>query len=227
MKRIFHNAGLKTLAIISAFLLWATVVTLQNVPYQFPEEFEVQAFNLPEHLSLAEPLPKSRIRIVASKENRSRVSKKDFEVYVDLKNASEGEFKTEVFVTSKNPNITVYEVSPEEITVNLEITREKTLLVNVVTEGKPAEGFEVSAMEWSPEKIEIKGPKTAVQKAKKIIVKAELRGKEKESFIKKFMAEVVDDKGLPVEEFQKEKNEIEISFEIIPIKKIENLQEEP
>ena len=50
MKRIFHNMGLKILAVISALLLWATVVILQNVPYQFPEEFEVQAFNLPEHL---------------------------------------------------------------------------------------------------------------------------------------------------------------------------------
>ena len=65
MKGFLNNWQLKVMAIFSSVILWFFVVGIENNSYRFPEDIEIHAVNVPQGLSVASDLGKTKLRIRA------------------------------------------------------------------------------------------------------------------------------------------------------------------
>ncbi len=211
MKNIF----LKILAIIAAIAFWIIVVSLENTFYVFPEQLEIQAFNLPEDLTLKDPLGKAVITLQSAPRDIQKLSSNDFEVYIDLKNAAGGEIAAEVSVTSKNPDVRVLKIEPSKVQVELEEVKEKTLPINYDINGEAAENYQVKEVKLSRDDMIVKGSKEGLAKASELRATVVLKGTETTNLTQKATLQAVTADGTIVEglNFEQEDVNAEIIIE--------------
>lgn len=182
MKLFLKNWELKILALLSAIVLWFFVVGIENNSYRFPEELEVHAINVPQDMSVASDLGKAKIRIRADQDMIKNLTKADFDLSVDLKNAVEGEQDIPLSATSKNDKVTILKVDPSTVHVILEPITEKTLKVKGVVSGNPAKGYSVKNIDVTPQTITVSGSKSLVSKLNSINAEIKLDGSESTNF---------------------------------------------
>ena len=139
---MLRNIPLKILSLVLAVIFWFFVLSLENNFYKVPFEIPVQVFNISSELALSSPLPNVSITVSSQDSGALRkLSVEDFEAYVDVRAAGAGSHLLTVLVTSKNPQISVMRVDPDEMEIALEPVREKLVAVVLEIEGEPAAGF--------------------------------------------------------------------------------------
>ena len=87
--KILKNWELKILALVSAIVLWFFVVGIENNSYQFPEQIDIHAVNVPPDMTVTNDLGKATIRIQADQSMIKNLTADDFDISVDLQNAKE------------------------------------------------------------------------------------------------------------------------------------------
>ena len=182
MKPLFKNLQLKILALLSAIVLWFFVVGIENNSYRFPEEVDVHAANLTQELSLASDLGKARLRIRAGDDQIKNLTKGDFDVYVDLRNAKEGEADVPLIANSKNDKVSILKVEPATVHVILETVTQKEVKIKTVVTGNPAKGYTAKEVVVSPDIATISGGKTLLGKITSVTAEIKLSGTESTNF---------------------------------------------
>jgi YbbR domain-containing protein len=161
----FRNLGLKFLSTIIACLLWLLVAGERVVErvMRAPVEFQ----NLPAGLELVGIPPDTvEVRLRGSSGALSRMASGDMAAVLDLRMARPGRRLFHVTPTQITVpyGIEVVQVGPSTLTVEFEMTGFRTVPIQPVIEGKPADGFEVTKVTTEPQTVEVTGPENALKR---------------------------------------------------------------
>lgn len=205
--------SLKLLAIGSALMFWFIILGLQNAPQDFGVPLEIKPFNLSEQYTVVGALPSANVKILADKEVQRQLHPDDLEVYIDLKNIEPGKMTSIVYVTSKNPKVTVVSVQPESVTMTIEKRVEKDMVLDYVVTGKPGDSSEVKSIKASPDRVTLSGAASILSGIKKVRVLVPLTGTEDRSFVLNG-ATLVDQDGKSLQGVKVTPEEIHANVEI-------------
>lgn len=161
----FRNLGLKFLSICIACLLWLVVAGERVVErvLRAPVEFQ----NLPEGLELVGIPPDTvEVRLRGSSGALSRIAPGDMAAVLDLRTARPGRrlFHVTPSQITVPYGIEVVQAGPSTLTVEFEMTGLRTVPVEPVVEGKPADGFAVTKVTSEPKTVEVTGPESALSR---------------------------------------------------------------
>lgn len=166
LHRLLENWPAKVLSVAAAVLL----VVFNNV-----SRLEERSFSVPLTLELPDGyVPSSaypdqaRITLRGEPEEILRIEEEDIRAYVDLtEHAAEGIFEEPVDVEKRGASLNVepleIRVEPVSVSVNLEQSLTKSVDVAPQLEGTPPPGYELSQYQLTPERIDIRGPRSHVQ----------------------------------------------------------------
>ena len=161
----FRNFGLKFLSTTIACLLWLLVAGERVVErvMRAPVEFQ----NLPAGLELVGIPPDTvEVRLRGSSGALSRMASGDMAAVLDLRTARPGRRLFHVTPTQITVpyGIEVVQVGPSTLPVEFETTGFRTVPIEAVVEGKPADGFEVTKVTTEPQTVEVTGPESALKR---------------------------------------------------------------
>lgn len=197
---MFKNLSLKFLAIVLAVIFWFFVVSLENTFFRFPDEVPIQVFNQAQDLALATKLKAVHLAVrVADPVTLRTLSAGDFEAYIDLRNVGAGTRKVTVFVTSKNPQVSVVKIEPSEVEVVLEPLREKTVTLKVEQIGQPFKGYKIDSVVLSRDQIKVAAAESVLKKIGQVKAEVRLDGTEDSKVSKPVVVKVYDTLGVLLE----------------------------
>ncbi len=161
----FRNLGLKFLSTCIAALLWLVVAGERVVErvLRAPVEFQ----NLPDSLELVGNLPETvEVRLRGSSGALTRMGAGDLSAVLDLRTARPGRrlFHLTPAQVSVPYGINVVQVGPSTVMMEFETSGLRIVPVEPDIEGRPAPGFEVTAVTSDPPTVEVAGPESALQR---------------------------------------------------------------
>jgi YbbR domain-containing protein len=161
----FRNLGLKALSVGIAALLWLVVAGERIVERVMRAPVEMQ--NLPEGLEIVGNPPDTvEVRLRGPSGALSRMAAGDMAAVIDLQTARPG--RRLFHLTQSNVTVPygteVVQVGPSTLSLEFEMTAERTVSVEPDIEGRPAIGYEVTNVTSDPATVEVEGPATALKR---------------------------------------------------------------
>lgn len=182
---IFKNITLKLVALSLAIIIWFLVVGEQKSEVRLTVPIELR--NLPTHLEITESISQVEVTLRGFSSFVKRLTSSDIDVYIDLSNVVQG---ANSFVLSPEEIVvpvgaTVIQVSPSNIEISLDATVRKTVTVEPVVRGKPADGYVLGEVTVEPETIKLAGAQTLLKPLTKVETEVITLDGVQENFMKK------------------------------------------
>lgn len=223
MMRIKNNTKVKLISLFSAVALWIYVIAIVD-----PEDTKLIE-NIPVTVSNMEEVsdkdlviyPKddllSSINVSGKLSNVKNINKDDIKVYGEIDNPIEG--KNEVYLRANMSDRVSHEFTQNTIIVNLEkkITKELKVYINISSKDKE----NIESIKPKKDYIEVSGPRTQMNKVKKIIGKIDsLKEESSKHFIKKVRLIPIDSDGKEVKGIEISDNYINVDIKLLSEKKV-------
>ncbi len=162
---LLANIWLKGAALLLAIFLWFFV--LLRGQSEMSMDVEPQFKNLPADLIVAETRPDTMNVLIKGNEFvLKRLKPSDIKIPLKLAAMETGRYF--IRVGSEDvltpPHVSVVGVSPEGVWVYLEKRVSAMLPVEANVTGRPATGFAVYKISTTPDEVEVRGPKDAVER---------------------------------------------------------------
>jgi len=226
MKGFLVNWELKVIAVIAAIIFWILIVGAENIFYNMPDAIPVKAFNLSDDLTLSKDLESVHLRLrIGSRLDVKNISTSDFEAYVDLIDATEGEREVSVVVSSTNPDVSVLRVEPSSLQVKIESKAEKELPIEYTLQGEVKDGYEVNEVLIEQTNVVIRGSKEVLDSIDAGVVVIALDEEDK-SFTRKYEIVALDNNGvvIPNVNFDTKEVEAQVKIDFVSNQKIVGIQ---
>lgn len=211
---MLKNLLLKFLAILGALIFWIATVSLEHNIKELPDLVPIQAFNLSEDLAIKHSLGSIRLKISSEKQDVAKISKDNFQAFVDLKDLKKGEHTVDVQVTSQNKDYTIAQVDPKTISIIIEKKVSREVPVQVLIKGDPMEGYKIGKPIASEDNAKIFGISETIHTISQVSAVVNLEGTEIEDIESMITLAVLDEEGKPMDHVRVEPQEIAI---IVPI----------
>ncbi len=199
IRLVTHNLGMKIVALLLALGLWVFVAAAQNNVAKFPGSIPVKAVNVPTNFSAIYDTKEVNLKIAADPSVWKQLSSDNFSAFVDLNGLAAGTHNLKVIVNPNLPNVSVIEVDPANIMVRLEPVEKKTVSVAAVIIGQAADGRTIGSIDFTPDKVEISGPKSLIGGATAASAIVKLNG-ESDGFSRDITLSVLNDKNEAINE---------------------------
>lgn len=196
------------LSVAIAFVLWAYVVTVEQT------HIELTIYNIPVVMDGETVLRDKGLMITSGSDQtvnltlsgkRSELSKlknSDITVLVDLTRIYEAGQKTLSYDVSfpGNNSIEIVRRKPESVSIQVAAWETKDIDVQVITTGKPAEGFRIDEanISASPQRTNISGPKELIDRISMAKIVVDMEGAEK-AFGERVKITLCDSNGNPLD----------------------------
>lgn len=169
IKEMFRrNLGMKLLALLSAFVLWLYVAYQNPATEQVLPQVPLEYQGLPKDVAVV-GIPRAvSIRIQGARALDGDVTYKDVRAYVDLKDARVGNNILNVKVTMPAGSRLV-SVSPERVSVQLDVIKEKQVPVQVEFSGAPKAGYTRLSAVLKPDQVLVRGPQEFLEKVEQAV----------------------------------------------------------
>ena len=230
--RLLHNFGWKVLSLISAFIVWMSIMniqdpyvemTLRNVPVTVLNEAALQEqgkisdievgrtvdFTIKAPRSVADNLTASDFAVTADYRQMSLV----YAVPIQIRVSEESEYAGE--------DVTIESKSPEMMQLTLEDYVQEPFRVDVNTTGEVAEGYFASDILVKPTLVQIAGAQKQIERIARVVVDLDITGADR-TFTKQASLSAYDKNGYLIEEklLDFEVSEVDIEVTVLPVKKI-------
>lgn len=174
-----NNIGLKILSLLFAIVVWLVVVnisdpvttkTFREVPVVIEHtEFltnEGMVFEVVNESDVVD------ITVSAKRSVLNEIKKADFVVTADMRELLYMQtIQIKVSLGEMDEKIEEWSCSHDTVLIEVEEQGEKTLEIELETEGTPAEGYTVGRYRIDPSKVTVSGPKSIVKKIEKAILR--------------------------------------------------------
>lgn len=169
---------LAILALVLSIILWLIVTNEQNPPVEglYPYEVPVRAVNVRGGLDVFGDVGTVRVRISAPRDVWSRLRFDAFDAKADLSQSAVGRVEVPVRVDTRDPQVTVLEVSPKEVPIWLEPRIERQLPVKVEVKDGPPEGYTSRPGQSSVQNVTVSGPASAVSDVDAVVAEVSVDG---------------------------------------------------
>ena len=160
----FRNPGLKLMAVLLAAALWFTVAGEHEVErtMRVPLDFG----NKPPFMEIVgEPPTTVDVRVLGSSAVLSRMEPGEVVAVLDLSTARPGSrlFNLRAENVRTPYGVTVLQVTPSTISLELERSARRMLKVVPAVEGEPAPGFVIGPVTTDPGQVEVIGPESHIR----------------------------------------------------------------
>lgn len=191
-----RNLGYKAASLALAILFWLWVTSQSPSQALNPNEpltISVVAKNLPANHVVMSKLPSVRVKLEGYNPS---VNVNELFAYVDLADSIPGEHEYQVKM-NPIPNITIKDISPNVIKVDIDTLDEKVFPVSLELTGEPAEGSQIGRSIIKPESVNVRGPSRLLDQIDKVLV--ELNVARASQTVQMFLPVVFRDQdGLPI-----------------------------
>jgi YbbR domain-containing protein len=166
----FRNLGLKFLSTLVALMLWLIVAGERVVErvMRAPVEFQ----NLPAGLEIVGNPPDTiDVRLRGSSGALSRMTAGDMAAVLDLATARPGQrlFHVTASHVQVPYGVEIVQVGPSTLTMEFEPSAIRSVPVEPNIDGRPADGYVVTAVTSDPETVEVAGPESALKRLQSAI----------------------------------------------------------
>jgi len=165
-----ENWILKLLSLAFALVLWFFVMGERKLEVGYTVPLELK--NTPPGMMVANEVPSLvDVRLSGPRTMLMNLSPKDISISVDLADLKPGltSFKRLEERLNIPSGVKVTRLSPSFVDVKLERIKEKVVPVQVVFSGVPAEGFQVSAVRTSPERVAVEGAESEIKDVTEVV----------------------------------------------------------
>lgn len=160
---LLHNWELKLLALLIAVALWLFVVTSDRV--EMAVAAPIEYVGLGDRVLLRNHVQSVDVHLEVARWAIDRARPENLRVRVDLASLHEGD--TVVRLSPQDvqapPGVTVRWVVPARLSVGLESTAVRPLVVVPHLRGQPAPGHVVERVTVEPTVVEVKGPRSTIE----------------------------------------------------------------
>ena len=201
-RKIFvEDWSLKLLALAITLILWFAV-TGQNQPLTIRTGVQLNLIR-PSNLDISNDPPKTvEVVLTGSRPNLQSLSPLDLVATVDVSDHPAGERVIRLTldrVTMQLPDgVKIESFQPSTIPIRLEPRVERQILVEVKTEGKPEDGYEVYGINPAPTTVRVRGPASRVEALQKAPTETISLSGRKESFTASRVAIDIPDQKIEV-----------------------------
>lgn len=163
-EHVFHNVGLKLMALAIALLLWMAVARdpVAEMAVTVPLEFH----HVPDYLEISsDSLPQVQIRVRGPAHALREAAPADVHALLDLSNAKPGEITYELTARQIHlpAGVNVVQVIPSLVRINFDTRAMRMIPVRPRVVGTFASGYRISHIVCDPSSIAIVGPKKRVE----------------------------------------------------------------
>ncbi|MDP2624873.1 MAG: CdaR family protein, partial [Candidatus Peregrinibacteria bacterium] len=208
---ITNNLHIKILALLSAALFWFVLLSSSNTFFEFPDQLEIEAFNVPEGLAVVNDLGTAQITIRADQELYKTLTPDNFTVYVDLQGLAEGTKTVDISVNSKKSEVSVISINPASIEITLESLITTEIPLSIELTGEPSENYTATLVEESGFTVELSGAETVLENVSEAVAILILSGNETEDITRTVEIEVLDENGNVVNQVTVDPKTIEVN----------------
>lgn len=219
------DTKLKILSVLLAIFMWTFVInstnptvnkTFRNIPVVIKNQdgLEKSGYVIIDN----DQTYTTNIKLKGTREKLVGLKATNIYASIDIANLSEGVQSLEIKVDTPS-GISVEELEPEDIALNIQKVIEKTLPVNPVINDKIKDGRIADVNEITPANITVKGPASLINKVDRAEVRIDdmslLDGK-----IHNVPIKVLDRSGKVIEDINISHDDINISFIVYETKKV-------
>ncbi|KUO78121.1 MAG: hypothetical protein APF81_06920 [Desulfosporosinus sp. BRH_c37] len=176
MPKIFRrNLGVKVASFLFAILFWLFVMNQGTSDKLIPEQtltIPVVASGLPQNMVVMTQLPLVRVRLQGINPSANI---KDIYGQIDLSSGEPGERSYKINVNAQ-VGTNVVDVTPSNVKLIIENVQEKTVPVEALISGVPAEGFQLGATFVKPSAVNVRGPSSILSTLTKVTVEVSATG---------------------------------------------------
>ncbi|MBA2847669.1 hypothetical protein G4V39_07505 [Thermosulfuriphilus ammonigenes] len=158
---------LKLLSLVFAIVLWFLVVGEENA--EMALDVALELVNLPPETIIINDIPAEiKVRVSGPRSLLQGLSRQRISRVIDLSEAKPGRILIQITPESiRVPRgVRVVKITPSEIEIVLDRLVHKTLKIKVRTSGQLPYGFRLEKIVVNPDKIEVEGPKSTLEKLK-------------------------------------------------------------
>lgn len=182
--KLTRNAGLKVLSLVVAFLIWIIVVNIDNpTNSKLYKDIKIQIINEDSVTEIDKvfDLISDDTVVVKVTERRSVLDSlraSDFTVIADMENLNEmNSVPLTVFCSNSRVTLDEMQIVPSSMKVKLEQKTQSDFVINVVTTGDPANGYEVGRKEVLQGKtVQVAGAESLINKIDKVVANVNISG---------------------------------------------------
>ncbi|GAB6152808.1 CdaR family protein [Desulfosporosinus burensis] len=170
-----RNLGVKILSLLFAILFWLFVLNDETPDKLLPEQtsaIPLVASGLDQNMVVMTQFPVVRVRIQGSNPSANI---KDIYAQIDLSNAVPGE-STYVIKVNTPPGMNVVDLQPASLKLTLDRVQEKTVPVEAIVSGNPANDYEVGSPIVKPSAVNVRGPSSILGTLDRVTVEISVSG---------------------------------------------------
>lgn len=175
LKILRRNLGVKVISLLFAILFWLFVMNQGKVETLIPEQtltIPLVASGLPQNMIVMTQLPLVRVRLQGINPSANI---KDIYAQIDLTGATPGERSYDIKVNIP-VGTNVVDVQPANIKLQLDTLQEKTVPVEAIVSGVPADGYQLGTIFVKPSAVNVRGPSSILSTLTKVTVEISATG---------------------------------------------------
>lgn len=176
MLKIFRrNLGVKVISFLFAILFWLFVMNQGTSDKLIPEQtltIPLVASGLPQNMVVMTQLPLVRVRLQGINPSANI---KDIYAQIDLSGGAPGE-RSYVINVNTPVGTKVVDVQPANIKLQLDNVQEKTVPVEAIVSGVPADGYQLGTTFVKPSAVNVRGPSSILSTLTKVTVEISATG---------------------------------------------------
>ncbi|MBC2722527.1 CdaR family protein [Desulfosporosinus sp.] len=170
-----RNLVVKVVSFLFAILFWLFVLNQGTPDKLIPEQtltIPVVSSGLNQNMVVMTQLPLVRVRVQGINPSANI---KDIYAQIDLSGGVPGE-NTYVVKVNTPPGTNVVDVQPSNIKLTLDTVQEKTVPVQAVLSGNPADDYQAGSPIIKPSAVNVRGPSSILGTLDKVIVEISVTG---------------------------------------------------
>ena len=176
MPKIFRrNLGVKVISFLFAIFIWLFVMNQGTPSTLIPEQtvsIPLVASGLPQNMVVMSVLPLVRVRLQGINPS-ANIS--DIYAQIDLSSGAPGERSYRINVIAP-VGTNVVDVQPANIKLQLDTLQEKTVPVEAIVTGVPADGYQLGTIFVKPSAVNVRGPSSILSTLTKVTVEISATG---------------------------------------------------
>ena len=165
------NWGLKLLSIILALFIWLSLIPEEKTFSEKTLTVPLEIVNVPPDMELLEK-PEAAVEVIIRAPNRliNEISTANVVATLNLREASifQREFPLNETMISVPPGAAVVRISPNQVRLKLERTREVMLEIVPNIIGQVKEEYGISKVEVTPPRVAVRGPESKVKEKDRV-----------------------------------------------------------
>ena len=175
MIHLKRNWVAKLLSILAAIVMWFFIMRDQNPVMEVTYNVPIQVQNLESNYIIEDAPASARVVLSGPRDTIITMKADVLKAYIDASGVKPGQ--NNVTITFTPPaGMTLVEVKPDNITINVDEYAERKLPVEIVPLGKFSDDVALKSVTIVPKEVTVSGRKQQVNAAAKVVMKVNLTG---------------------------------------------------